>query len=374
MMAFRFLHTADWHLGKAFGTFDADKPAVLRDARWRAVEAIAADARARHAPCVLVGGDIFDSHGLADKDLRRLLAVLAAADDVRWHLLPGNHDEDRPRGVWERIGRWDVPANVIVHRSPEPHWLDDDVVLLPAPLTSKQTARDPTSWFASFTDREGRIVVGLAHGATHDFGSSEAPSVLISPESAAAGLDYLALGDWHGTKQISERAWFSGTPEPTGYRDNDAGNVLLVTLDGPGGEPDVEPLAIAQFDWRREEVRVDLTMSVEEIIAPLARGPGEKSRTLVRLALAGDISLDRHVELHNQLEASAAAYFDLDVRARDLRARAVGETAAELFASPELSALAQGLAAAATPGEEAVHRRALELLGTFAVRAAEHQS
>ena len=104
-MTFKFIHTADWHIGKAFASFEPEKASVLREARFTAVERIVGHARAFGAGHVLVAGDIFDSPGLPDATLRKLLARLKAAPDLDWFLLPGNHDPDRERGVWQRLAR-----------------------------------------------------------------------------------------------------------------------------------------------------------------------------------------------------------------------------------------------------------------------------
>ena len=81
----------------------------------------------------------------------------------------------------------------------------------------------------------GALRIGLAHGSVQGFGSAGDANVPIDPARVkSAGLSYLALGDWHGTTRISDRAWYSGTPEPDGFRDNDPGNALIVRLDGAG--------------------------------------------------------------------------------------------------------------------------------------------
>ena len=35
--------------------------------------------------------------------------------DLEWHLIPGNHDPACPGGVWERVLRDGLPANVRIH-------------------------------------------------------------------------------------------------------------------------------------------------------------------------------------------------------------------------------------------------------------------
>ena len=63
---------------------------------------------------------------------------------------------------------------------------------------------------------EGSRRIGLAHGSIADFGETAATPNLIAPDRAKkAGLVYLALGDWHGTKTIGANTWYAGTPEPT---------------------------------------------------------------------------------------------------------------------------------------------------------------
>ena len=98
------------------------------------------------------------------------------------------------------------------------------IALLAAPLVSKSTSRDPTAFMDAAASPAGAIRIGLAHGSVQGFGSAGEANVPIDPRaSKSAGLSYLALGDWHGTTRISDRVWYSGTPEPDGFRDNDPG-------------------------------------------------------------------------------------------------------------------------------------------------------
>ena len=66
--------------------------------------------------------------------------------------------------------------------------------------------------------------IGLAHGSVEGFtGDSARPVDHIAAEKH---LSYFALGDWHGAKQVGERSWYSGTPEPDRFKGNDPGHVL----------------------------------------------------------------------------------------------------------------------------------------------------
>ena len=66
----RFLHTADWQIGRSFASVPGDAAALLRRARIEAVDRLAEAARSHDCPFVLVAGDVFDAEGLAEVTLR----------------------------------------------------------------------------------------------------------------------------------------------------------------------------------------------------------------------------------------------------------------------------------------------------------------
>ena len=55
-MTFRFVHTADWQLGKQFANIPDDAGAALRDRRVDAVRSVGRLAAERRADSVLVAG------------------------------------------------------------------------------------------------------------------------------------------------------------------------------------------------------------------------------------------------------------------------------------------------------------------------------
>ncbi len=254
-MAFAFIHTADWQIGKPFGRLPAAKAAVLQQARLETVARIGALASERAIRHVLVAGDVFDSELPATSAAQGLVGgVLGAHRNVTWHLIPGDHDPARPGSFWERL---DVPSNVRLHLASTPVEIAPDVVLLPAPLAAKALSADPTRWMDAAVTTPGVVRIGMAHGSVQGFGSLGEAAIPIDPRRAvSARLDFLALGDWHGTKEIAPRVWYSGTPEPDSFTDNDPGNVLVVTIGSPGDPARVERVPTARFRWLERRVRV----------------------------------------------------------------------------------------------------------------------
>ncbi len=218
----RFVHTADWQIGKAFGGFPPEKQGVLRDARLSAVDRIAVIAHGHGATHVLVAGDVYDSETLPARDVMRLIERLKAHAPLVWLLLPGNHDPDRYGGLYERLLRSGLPVNVRLCREARPISLAPGVVVLPAPLKSRAETGDPTAWMDHAETPGEPIRIGLAHGSVQGFGSSSEAAARIDPlRLRSAGLAYLALGDWHGTKKVAEGVWYAGTPEPDRYLGNE---------------------------------------------------------------------------------------------------------------------------------------------------------
>ena len=369
-MAYSFLHTADWQIGKRFGSFPDDKPAVLRDERLRAVDRLAAAAAARGCAAVLVAGDVFDSETIPSALCARLLSLLGAYTHLTWHLLPGNHDPARPGGIWSTLSSGGLPANVQVHLQPQPVALAPDVMLLPAPLTSKRTNSDPTAWMDEAATPSGTMRIGLAHGSVQGFGSDGDASVNIdAARPKRSGLAYLALGDWHGTMRIGERVWYSGTPEPDGFRDNDPGNALVVRLDG-NAVPNVERIPTGHYTWVRRECAADSAAALGGIEDEVSRLGGAASRCLMSLVLKGALPLAEFARIEERLEALAPRLFHL---APDLRELSSFTDVGGLQAlhSPALSEIAARLKQAGSEGTvaPAVAERALRRLFTLARQA-----
>ena len=370
-MAFTFLHTADWQIGKRFGALPADKAAVLRAQRLDAVDRVAAAAKAAGAGTVLVAGDVLDSETLPDTLAGQLFSRLKSHPKLTWHLLPGNHDPARAGGVWESIAAGGLPGNVRVHTSAGVVELVPGVALLAAPLTAKSTSRDPTAFMDAAASAPGTIRIGLAHGSVQGFGSAGDANVPINPARVkSAGLSYLALGDWHGTTRISDRVWYSGTPEPDGFRDNEPGHVLAVTIEATAAVPKVERIPTAHFTWLRRQHRLDRADGLGPLETEVDGFGSEASRRLIALTLEGLVSLGEYASIEQRLAMLAPQLFHLQIDTAALETEAATSDL-DALGPGVLGTVAQRLKAAADGhGEQAATaQRALRKLFALARRA-----
>ncbi len=300
-MAFTFIHTADWQLGKSFGQFPAEIGGALRLARQSVITKIAEVAREAGAKHVLVAGDVWDTKIPSNPTLRQPLTIMGEATDIHWWLLPGNHDPDGPDGLWDRIEAV-KPENVHTLRQAEAVEIETGVFILPAPWSRIQHGQDLTEWMASCETPKGALRIGLAHGGVRGFGSEgEGSREIIPPDRAeTARLDYLALGDWHAYAEITPRTAYPGTPEPDRHKSGARGQVLAVTLEA-GQTPAVETIQTGSYDWPVLILGVQ-PGSIEDQIHGL-RAVLQSGQPLRQLHVRLDISGDMTVEDWTQLEA-----------------------------------------------------------------------
>jgi hypothetical protein len=208
----------------------------------------------------------------------------------------------------------------------------DSAMVLPCPLTRRTVVGDPTEWlragsvYTCLSADKPRIV--LAHGSTQTFGgdwddeseSGPASNLIDLERIPTAEVDFIALGDWHGTKQVGSKAWYSGTHEPDHFAkgdDYDTGNVLMVDVQR-GGAPQVTPQRVGRLKWR--ELSFDLAddSALSELESRLTGLLGQRaSEDLLRLTLSGALGMQAAGRLQQMRES---------LEARLLRLKLVDQT------------------------------------------------
>lgn len=358
----RLIHTADWQLGKPYGRFDSDVRAALSEARFDAIDTIGKTAADHGAAHVLVAGDVFDTEGPEDRVIVQAVSRMQRYP-CTWWLLPGNHDFARNSGLWDRV-RSKNAMNIRILAEPIPHELERGHWLLPAPLTHRHNLDDPTVLFDTMETPGARLRIGLAHGSIRDFSSRGEAQNQIAPDRAQrSNLDYLALGDWHGSLRVDARTCYSGTPETDRFQRDEPGSALLVTLE-PGAQPAVEPIRTGRFQWLVREWTV---ADVNSFAADCERllGQIEPSATLFQLSLTGIVSLSDRIGILGRLDNDLRHRLRyLTVTADDLAGRPGEQDLADLQVEGMIGTAAARLMAMIEIGgsEGIIAKRALERL------------
>ena len=159
--------------------------------------------------------------------------------------------------------------------------------------------------------REGVAAVSPAHAASTPSEVAQFRSLSKRRRRAKAGannlidltslpeqeIDYIALGDWHNLKQVSDRAWYPGTPEPDRFDqgdDNQRGQVLAVHV-SRSAAPEVQTIPTGRIRWHNIRCRFNsdedldrFERQVDELTA------GRVARDLLRVEVSGSLSLAGH--------------------------------------------------------------------------------
>lgn len=318
----KLLHTADWQLGKPFASIeDEDNQAVVRRARMDAIKEIARIAGEESVEAVLVAGDLFDSPSAKASVVSAALAEIGKIPSPVY-AIPGNHDHGGPGSLWSQpffqAEREQLAPNLVLCAEAE-SLAGEGFVLFPCPLMRRAEISDTTAWLRDpdplASSELPRIV--LAHGSVLDFsGGADDPEDDAGAVNRIAlerlpmeEIDYIALGDWHGTKQVGPKAWYSGTHEYDRFAKGDAytaGQVLVVEVER-GKDPVVTPHATGQLAWHAYVWDFHDDGDLDRLVEWSEATFGSRTQTdLLKLHLRGALGLEASQRLDQLLQQLSA--------------------------------------------------------------------
>lgn len=257
--AMRFLHSADWHLGRTLGGH-----ALLEDQEHLLMGPLLEALRDTRPDALLLAGDVFDravppaeAVALLDEVVDQVIRGLG----IPMVVIPGNHDDARRLSFGARLLR---AAGLHIPDGPLGHRIvfedaDGPVSVVAAgyctPLALAQEAPDGSSfadhdagfaWLCPLLhglcgDHRRRVLVAHAFvaGGGESEGSERALSVGGTGQVGAerfAGFAYVALGHLHRPQDLAGgRLRYAGSP--LAYSVSEAGQAksfTLVEIDGAG--------------------------------------------------------------------------------------------------------------------------------------------
>ncbi len=310
----RFVHTADWQIGMGRRFLDADAQARFSQARLDAVEAVGRLAEEVGAAFVTVAGDVFDDNRIDRRTLLRTLEVLGRVPAVPVWLLPGNHDPLDAGSVYRSADfTANCPAHVRVLEAAGPVEAADGVDVVAAPWRVKNPAQDPAEEALATLDADrSRLRVLVAHGACDALTPTvDQPRLLrlaLLEEALADGrIGFAALGDRHSATAVGDtgRVWYAGAPEPTRYDETDPGKALVVDVDREHVEVSVRQ--VGRWAFREARFEVSGGADVERVLRWLDE-PADKSRTIAKVSVRGQLALRDRARLEDALAEAAQSY------------------------------------------------------------------
>ena len=212
--------------------------------------------------------------------------------------LPGNHDPLTPNSIYAAGNRFrrGLPGYVHVVDSDEFELpLGSGAVVYARPCRSRAGQTGLAASLPARAAGDERIRIGLIHGQTFDLPDHQTTFPIERNAAVERGLDYLAIGDTHGFRDVQPDARvptiYPGAPEATKFGEHDSGQVALVFFPRDRARRAlVEREAVAAWSWREETCRS---------LAELRRLRDEHLRkTVLRL------TLDARLPLHEYDEAA----------------------------------------------------------------------
>jgi DNA repair exonuclease SbcCD nuclease subunit len=264
-VALKIVHTADWHLGARYLSFDERDRSKLTRARLEAVKQILDVAERNRVDAVLVAGDTFDEPQ-PDKTWWEGLAA-AFGDRQKWpasrplFLLPGNHDPLTASSVYHdsHYFRSMLPPWVhIVDRDDFVYALSDEAVLYARPCRKQAGQMDLAMALPAREEGDERIRIGMVHGSTFNMPNYQTNFPIAKDAAVVRGFDYLAIGDTHAYQQVPPDApvptVYPGTPEQLTWGEHDTGSACVVLFRRKGRKPIIRQERVATWTWRKETI------------------------------------------------------------------------------------------------------------------------
>jgi DNA repair exonuclease SbcCD nuclease subunit len=177
--------------------------------------------------------------------------------------------------------------------------LGGEAVVYAKPCRSTAGADDPALALPSRTAGDERIRIGLVHGSTFDLPDWQTNFPIARDAAERRGLDYLAIGDFHGFRALPENAAapmvYPGSPEPTNFKEQGAGNVAIVSFRRRGTAPRIRKERVARWTWRDE--RVTSMAQLRNLASE------DLASTILRIHLDLTVSIAEHDEVAGVIRA-----------------------------------------------------------------------
>jgi len=308
----RFLHTADWHVGKPL------RGRSRMDEYAKALEQVAAVAKEQKVDAVLMAGDVFDSPAPppeAEKVVYDFLARLVP-EKIACVLIAGNHDHPRKLGALATL-----LEGLKIHVRPEVRPPDQGGVVSLASRDGREEARIAVlpfvperrvvdactvmdaehKWYEAYSARIEQILaalvkdlpattvnVVLAHllvdGARVGTGERElhlGQIYGVNPQQLPAGVQYIGLGHLHRPQEVlaPAKTRYPGSLIELDFGEEQQEKSVVVIEAQPQKAPSIELVPIAAGRRLR---------TVEGTLADLERLAEERSDDYLRVRVKAE--------------------------------------------------------------------------------------
>jgi exonuclease SbcD len=280
----KILHTADIHLGAKFSGL-GNKGASQREQLRTTFKHVIATAIDERVNIVLIAGDLFDANQQPQRNVDLVIEQfnLLGSNNIPVCLIPGNHDYLDSSSIYRKVDFEGKCSNLKIFAGENisyKEYPEFGLTVYGKPNLSNMSYTSPLEGLKPLTS--SKFHIAMAHGSFYYIPNMrEDDHVFRIEEIENSGMDYIALGHWHGMKSCSKEppAWYSGPPEWIPDQ-KEKGAVLLVSL-SDAGEVKVEPKMLGLRGY--DEVGIDMS-EIQDLAKLKARISEGANQNLVRKA------------------------------------------------------------------------------------------
>jgi DNA repair protein SbcD/Mre11 len=310
-MMVSFIQTSDLHLGATFKSL-GDKSKLHRNDCQTTFSKIMGVCVSKKVDALLIAGDLFDKPDPAKVLVQMVIREFELLEKKGIHIfiVPGNHDPYTKDSIWTT---YEFPRNVTIFSNNE---IESRRIkgLTVYGLAYTEDERHPLRGFTAEDDDDFKV--GLVHGSLTDLKWDDYEDIygpISKDEISKSNLDYLALGHYHNTLDVSKLlkvkipCYYSGCPEGLTFRNTGQRNVLHVTLSDDGIKVDEIKVNIREFDSKELDcTSIDSDLPIRDL---LDENCGDEK--ILRLVLKGTPPLDSDLDLTELERDYESKYFHL---------------------------------------------------------------
>ena len=290
----KFIHCADLHLNSRIETLSSDRAKIRREEIMRTFERLCDYAAKEKITAVILAGDIFDTPYNSRKIKERFLYAIAAAKNVDFLFLNGNHDEGKLFDENDVI-----PDNLKFFSDVWTSFNYGNVLITGVNFTAENNA----FVYDSLKLDENMINIVVMHGQTAAYNKADGFYVINLHKLKDKNIDYLALGHVHAysINELDKRGKYaySGALDGRGFDElGEKGFIILEDIDGKIKSDFVKfsSRELYEFTFNVEKY-ADFPALKSEILSELRTKISDTS--LVKVILKGERPLDFFIDVQS---------------------------------------------------------------------------
>jgi DNA repair exonuclease SbcCD nuclease subunit len=210
----KFIHTGDLHLGSVFenASFPADIAKLRREELFKTFDNIVKASVSLRDNFLLICGDLFEEKFCTAHDIKRVFDTLADLRDIEVLIIAGNHD--LYSSTYRQFANKYPNIHIFGYEKIEKKYFEKFNTNFYA-ISWDKTAYYAEPDFSEIELDEDKINILMLHADC-------APNSTYMPINIKAisdmGFDYIALGHIHKPRQVNNRAYYCGSPDPLDLR------------------------------------------------------------------------------------------------------------------------------------------------------------